>query len=418
MARPNIVLIMPDQQRADSLGCYGNVFTRTPEVDRLARQGVRFNRAFTTWPVCTPARGTMWSGTYPHKHQLIDNVYGVDDAFATLAAVRTTVFDVLKAAGYTTAHFGKWHLGEKQPKYFDVWEETFNSRVHHWIGGVDSGVWRPGLQTDRCIQFLNSRKADDPPFCMVQGYYPPHDPYTAPKEYFAHYRDKGVPFAGYYASVTAIDHEVGRILDALEHNGQRHNTLVIFFADHGDTFFYRDDGEHKFVCTDDSIRIPFVLSWPAMLPPNTSREPMVGLQDLMPTVLDAAGVTPPDGMHGKSVLPIARGENAPWRDHYYVQNRTHRRSITQRAYRTDDWKLIGSVEGGAHALYDLKRDPEEEWDLFLTPREDVMNRFRTEPSYAGKARELASGMRAAAQAIDDSEGVAIADRVLTALAGR
>ena len=418
MARPNIVLLMPDQQRADSLGCYGNVFTRTPEVDRLARQGVRFNRAFTTWPVCTPARGTMWSGTYPHKHQLIDNVYGVDDAFATLAAVRTTLFDVLKAAGYTTAHFGKWHLGEKQPKYFDFWEETFNSRVHHWIGGVDSGIWRPGLQTDRCIQFLNSRKADDPPFCMVQGYYPPHDPYTAPKEYFAHYRDKGVPFAGYYASVTAIDHEVGRILDALERNGQRHNTLVIFFADHGDTFFYRDDGEHKFVCTDDSIRIPFVLSWPAMLPPNTSRERMVGLQDLMPTVLDAAGVTPPGGMHGKSVLPIARGENAPWRDHYYVQNRTHRRSITQRAYRTDDWKLIGSVEGGSHALYDLKRDPEEEWDLFLTPREDVMNRFRSEPSYAGKARELANGMRAAAQAIDDSEGVAIADRVLTALAGR
>jgi len=418
MARPNIVLIMPDQQRADSLGCYGNVFTRTPEVDRMARQGVRFTRAFTTWPVCTPARGTMWSGTYPHRHKLIDNVYGVDDAFATMAGVSTTLFDVLKAGGYTTAHFGKWHLGEKQPRYFDVWEETFNSRVHHWIGGVDSGVWRPGLQTDRCIQFLNSRKEGDPPFCMVQGYYPPHDPYTAPKEFYAHYRDKGVPFAGYYAGVSAIDYETGRILDALERNGQRHNTLVIFFADHGDTFFYRDDGEHKFVCTDDSIRIPFVLSWPAVIPPNTVNDRMVGLQDLMPTVLDAAGVAPPEGMHGKSVLPLARGERSSWRDFYFVQNRTHKRRVTQRSYRTDDWKLIGSVDGGSHSLYDLKRDPEEEWDLFLTPRKDVMDRFRDEPSHAPKARELAERMRSYAQSIDDTEGVGIADRVIAELAGR
>ena len=100
-----------------------------------------------------------------------------------------------------------------------------HTRVEFVPGGIDGGVWRPGLQTDRCIQFIKSRKAGDAPFCMVQGYYPPHDPYTAPKEYFAHYRDKGVPFAGYYASVTAIDHEVGRILDALERNGQRHNKI-------------------------------------------------------------------------------------------------------------------------------------------------------------------------------------------------
>ncbi len=418
MVRPNIVLIMPDQQRADSLGCYGNVFTKTPEVDRMAREGVRFTRAYTTWPVCTPARGSMWSGTYPHKHKLIDNVYGVDDAFATLAGVKTTLFDVLKAAGYTTAHFGKWHLGEKQPKYFDVWEETFNSRVHHWIGGVDGGVWRPGLQTDRCIQFIRSRKAGDAPFCMVQGYYPPHDPYTAPKEFYRHYRDKGVPFAGYYAGVSAIDYETGRILDALDSTGQRHNTLVVFFADHGDTFFYRADGEHKFVCTDDSIHIPFVMSWPAVIPPNTMNDRMVGLHDLMPTVLDACGVAPPEGMHGKSALPLARGENAAWRDFHYVQNRTHVRRITQRSYHTDDWKLIASVEGGEHALFDLKRDPEEEWDLFLTPRKDVMDRFRDEPSHAPKARELASAMRSYAQSIDDSEGVAIADRALEALAGR
>jgi choline-sulfatase len=418
MARPNIVLIMADQQRTDSLGCYGNVFTRTQEVDRLAQSGVRFTRAMTPWPVCTPARGTMWSGVYAHKHRLIENVYGVDDAFAGRAGVSTTVFDLLKRAGYTTAHFGKWHLGENQPKYFDVWEESFNSRVHHWIGGLDSGVWRPGLQTDRSIAFLDSRQAGGPPFIMVQGYYPPHDPYTAPKEFYEPYRDKGVPFPGYYAGVSAVDYETGRILDALERNGLRHNTLVIYYADHGDTFFYRGGGNHKYVCFDDAIRIPFIMSWPAVLPVRTTNERMIGLQDLMPTILEAAGAPIPDGMHGRSVLPLARGETTPWRQSFYVQNRTYDRKVDQRCYRTDDWKLIASGEQGEHLLFDLARDPEEEWDLFLTPREDVMDRYRNEPSHAPKARELAEAMRKTAASLDDPDGIAIADRALSALAGR
>jgi choline-sulfatase len=417
MTRPNIVLIMADQQRADSLACAGNRFTVTPNLDRLAREGVRFTRAFTTWPVCTPARGTMWTGLYPHAHGLIENVYGIADAFQSVAKVRTTLFDLAKKAGYTTAHFGKWHLGDDKPHYFDVWEACFNSRVHHWVDALDRGKYRPELQTDHALAFIRSRKPGDAPYLLVQGYYPPHDPYTAPQCFYEPYRGKGIPFAGYYAAVTALDHEVGRLLDALEETRTRDNTVIVYFADHGDTFFYREDGEHKFVCFEESILIPFLMSWPAGLPQGRVTDRPITLADLLPTVLDLAGAPIPGGIHGTSVLPVARGGHVPWRDDAYVQNRTHKRLIDQRCFRTEAWKLIGS-KNGPHSLYDLRRDPEEEMDLFETPRADVMGRFANEPSHAEAARELAHKMRDAAARIDDAEGVVIAEGVLASLKGR
>ena len=111
--RPNIVLVMTDQQRMDSLACYGNCFTVTPHTSDMAANGMCFDTALTPWPVCTPARATCWTGVYPTTHTVIDNLYGVDNAFATHAAVQETVFDHLKSDGDPTAPFGKWHLVEK-----------------------------------------------------------------------------------------------------------------------------------------------------------------------------------------------------------------------------------------------------------------------------------------------------------------
>ena len=417
MDRPNIILIMPDQQRADSLGCYGNCFTRTPHVDRLAREGVRFDRAFTVWPVCTPARGTMWTGVYPHAHGLIENVYGVDDAIATRALVKTTVFDLLKRAGYRTAHFGKWHLGEVKPPFFDVWEASFNSRVGHWVGAWEESQYRPDLQTDRCIQFLHQHKAGDPPFMMVQGYYPPHDPFSAPKRFYEPYRGKGVPFAGYYAAVSALDEDVGRIMEALDATGLTDNTVVIYYSDHGETFFYREDGEHKFVCFDEAILVPMIIRWPARLAAGRVVAQPVGLQDLVPTVLDCAEAPLPPTLHGRSILPLAEGERVEWRDYAYVENITHKRKRVQRCYRTEQWKLIGAPDG-EHSLFDLQADPEEELDVFLTPRQEVMNRYNHFPDYAPVIARLAEGLRQAAAQIDDETGSLIADSVLAVIGKR
>jgi arylsulfatase A-like enzyme len=416
--RPNIVLIMADQQRMDSLACYGNRFVTSPALDRLAAEGARFTTALTPWPVCTPARGTMWTGVYPHAHGLIDNVYGIANAFESVANVKTTLFDHLRSAGYRTAHFGKWHLGEAPPPFFDVWETSFNSRVGHWVDGQLDGVYRPDLQTDASIAFLRQRARGLEPFMMVQSYYPPHDPYTAPAHFYAPYRGRGVPFAGYYAAVSALDEDVGRIMAALRESGLAARTLVVYVSDHGDTFFYRRDGEHKFVCTDDALRVPLLIAWPGRIPAGAVIDPAVGLQDLLPTLLDYAGAPLPDGLHGRSLRPLLEQRSESWRDDFYVQTITHRRKVEQRCVRTSAWKLIVDAEG-QHELYNLQADPEEELDVYLTPRADAgFERFKHHPSYAPVITDLVTRLRRAATAIGDARGSELAGLVERELASR
>lgn len=417
-SRPNIVLVLSDQQRADSLASYGNRFTVTPGTDAMAAAGKSFDAAFTPWPVCTPARGTMWTGVYPHRHQLIDNLYGVDNAFASHAAVRKTVFDHLREAGYLTSHFGKWHLGEVQPPFFDVWEESFNSRRGHWIDGLLDGEYRPDRQTDAAVAFLKGRKDQSRPFAMVLSFYPPHDPYSAPARFYEPYRGKGVPFAGYYAAVSALDEDLARVRAALKENGLADNTYVIYYSDHGDTFFYRREGEHKFVCHDDAIRIPFIVEGPGVSPATRSDAP-IGLQDLAPTMLDLAGAAIPEGMHGRSLKPLLLGGDAgDWRDDYFVQNITHVSKIEQRAIRTAEWKLIASANG-EHELYDLRADPEEELNVYLTPRDDGgFERFKHYPDYAGIIAELVERMSRWARGIGDERGLQLAAAVAADIAPR
>ena len=416
--RPNIVLVLSDQQRSDSLACYGNRFTSTPGTDAMAAAGKSFDAAFTPWPVCTPARGTMWTGVYPHAHGLIDNLYGVDNAFASHSAVKETVFDHLRQAGYLTAHFGKWHLGEIQPPFFDVWEESFNSRKGHWMDGLLDGEYRPNRQTDAALAFLKSWTNESQPFAMVLSFYPPHDPYSAPKRFYEPYRGRGVPFAGYYAAVSALDEDLARVRAALRETGLAEDTVVIYFSDHGDTFFYRPEGEHKFVCHDDAIRIPFIVEGPGIAPATRSDRP-VGLQDLAPTMLDLAGAAIPDHMQGRSLKPLLTGGDVgDWRDDYYVQNITHVSRIEQRAIRTAAWKLIASANG-AHELYNLSVDPEEELNVFLTPRNDGgFQRFKHYPDYAATIADLAARMNRWAMEIGDGRGGELAAMVEQVIAPR
>lgn len=405
--RPNFVLIFSDQHRADALGCAGSAFVQTPCLDRLAAEGTRFDQAFTPWPVCTPARASLWTGTYPTTHGIIDNVYDIDNAFESVGRIKTTVFDRLRAAGYLTAHFGKWHLGEAQPPFFDIWEESFNSRKGHWMDGKLDGRYRPDVQTDASIAFLR-RHAEEPdgaPFVMVQSYYPPHDPYTAPARFYAPYRDKGVPFAGYYAAVSALDWNVGRIVETLEQTGLRQNTVVIYFSDHGDTFFYRPEGEHKFVCTEDAIRVPLIVSMPGGIATGAVSDKPVGLQDIAPTLLDLADARPLEPCHGRSLKPLLSGQPVPnWRRGHYVQNITHVSQIEQRAWRSDGWKLIASADG-EHALYNLSADPEEELNVFATPREDPgFDRYKHYGSHADVVAALREDALSVADQLDDTRG--------------
>ncbi|MCR8725777.1 sulfatase family protein [Frigidibacter sp. ROC022] len=416
--RPNIVLVMTDQQRMDSLTCYGNRFTVTPQTEAMAAGGMCFDTALTPWPVCTPARATAWTGTYPSTHGVIDNLYGVDNAFATHSAVKDTVWDHLQRGGYRTAHFGKWHLGEKQPPFFDHWEESFNSRQGHWIDGKLNGDYRPDRATDAATNWIGAQAGADSPFAMILSFYPPHDPYTAPERFYEPYRGRGVPFAGYYAAVSALDHNLGRVRAALREAGLAENTVVIYFSDHGDTFWYRREGEHKFVCTDDSLRIPFIVEGPGIRP-GSRCDLQIGLQDLAPTMLDLAGIERPSQLQGRSLLPLLRGaEPGDWRRGFYVQNITHISAIHQRAWRTHRWKLVVSANG-AHEFYDLETDPEEEWNIFLTPRPDPgFERYKHYPDYAREIDALAADMAAKAEEIADGEGSAMIAAMRADLAPR
>lgn len=415
--RPNFVLVFSDQQRFDAVGCNGNTFISTPHIDRLARDGARFTQACTPWPVCTPTRATLWTGVLPHKHGVVSNTYGEPNLLRDVAMVKTTLFDLLRVVGYRSGYFGKWHLGEADPELFDVWS-GFNSAGGHWVDGQVDGQYKPDLQTDAAIAFLEDRSAEpDVPFILVQSYYPPHQPYSAPKHYMDRYRSMGVPFPGYFAGVEAIDDNLGRLLDAMDRLELADQTVVVYFSDHGETFNYRRESRNKFVCYEEAIRVPLVVRWPGKVQAGLVLDSLVGLEDLFATVISLSGAAEPEhGQHGRDLTPLLTlGRTVPWRQEYYVENVTFGGlsglnvlpGREQRAIRTTRWKLILSDDGTGE-LYDLLNDPEEELDIYLTPRPDPHGRFERIPSQAQVILELAERLERCARQVDDNTGIALA----------
>ena len=415
---------MSDMQRRDALGCYGNVFVETPNIDALAARGTRFEKCFTPFPLCTPARATLWTGMYPHAHDVIGNVYGVDNAFLRSGRVTTLVFDHLRDAGYRAAYFGKWHLGEQNPGCFHTWS-AHNSLGGHWVDGrqaTQGGRYIADAETDEGIAFLASRKDQREPFVMIQSYYPPHGPYTVPEKFHQMYRDRGIPFPGYYAACSAVDANVGRLVAALTRLGLAENTVIVYLSDHGTTFESRDGSYHARVCYDESVRVPLIVARPGASPGGRAVEAFVGLQDIAPTLLDVSGIQIPETLHGRSLLPWLDGEPAAWRDCYYFENTVspHVRTVsfvtkdmrvvgplTQRAIRTERWKLILS-EDGPHELYDLVNDPDEILNLYGTPCEDEHDQYRHFPAHDDVIHGLAVRLEAAAWVLGDAMGVALA----------
>lgn len=440
---PNIVIIMSDQQRPDSLGCYGNCFIDSPNIDALAAGGAVFDNAFTTFPLCTPARATLWTGLYPHVNGITDCCFHIDDCFAW-GDYPTTVFSRLKSVGYQIGYFGKWHLGGARPDGIDTWS-AFNSGGGHWVDGRQSfqgGTYLPEVQTDEMVDHINHIDVHDGPFLLVQSYYPPHEPYTTEKRYMDRYRGRGIFRPGYYAAVSALDDCVGRILDALKKNDLSRDTVVIYTSDHAEHFNYRAK-LNKTTGHDDSIRIPMLVSWPDRIDAGLRFDEPVGLQDVVPTLLELADLDSPELIHGESLLPSVCGGGSVQRTQFYVQNVEDFRTIddwygltkdqiylpSSRNYRSDtgewdrqralwtrEFKLVLSEEG-RHLLYDLTVDPEEELNLFGAPKFDYYNQYQHVPDPTPTCCRLTGQLRDEALALNDSFGVTLADRVLAELAG-
>ena len=388
---PNILLILFDKCRTDAIGAYEERAVHTPNLDRLAREGVLFTRAYTPQALCGPARASILTGKYPHAHGLRRNVY-----FAQPGAVNTNYQDVipdpfrdqrfrlwdnfvyhLNNAGYTTGSVGKWHLGPGNPGFFDYFK-SFNSLLRHWVGKPHESRYRPDVHAEDALQFIT--KAGSLPWFLHLSFYAPHEPLDPPKEWLPKY--SGQDHREYYATVSNLDWNVGRVLDVIRKRGSLDDTLVILTSDHGRPWTERPGTTEGIgIGYEDVIRVPMILRYPKMLPSAKRWNAGVTTADLMPTILEAANISLSQGviadeatpaLHSRSLIRELHGEDR-WTRPVVVQNIPQKgidgSYYDERVLRTEWHKLIlrrfeirPQLRPGE--LYDLRTDPKESANLY------------------------------------------------------
>jgi arylsulfatase A-like enzyme len=411
--RPNVVFILTDDQRWDCMSIAGHPFLKTPNLDRIAKEGAYFKNAFCTTALCSPSRASYLSGLYAHTH-------GVQNNFTEFPSKLANWPSMLKSAGYTTGYIGKWHMGEEndsprpgfdhwashrgQGKYFDN-EFNINGKRHQVPGYYSQVV------TEMATKWIGEQ--NDKPFALILGHKAPHGAWMPEKKYehvfdnipakkpetampdegkpswvrerldtwhgingnlYGH-KDFGVFYRNYHATVLSVDDSVGAIYNALKQSGQLDNTILIFASDNG--FLLGEHGSiDKRVMWEESIRIAMLMRYPAAIPKPVQVDRMVLNQDVAPTVLDLCGIRPPAGMQGMSMKPLLTGNARGWRTSFlYEYNFENEFPYTPnvRGVRTDRWKYIhypngeGQPDTSKAELYDLQNDPSERKNLIDSP---------------------------------------------------
>ncbi len=404
--RPNIVFLYTDDQAQWALGAYGNRDIKTPHLDRLARRGAIFRNAFTVTPVCSPSRAALMTSRYPSELGIADFINPTTDPDLGLAPAAITWPELLKGFGYRTMLAGKWHLGTRDE--FHPTRQGFDA-FFGFRGGsnrpidptleVDGQVRQltgslPDLLVDQGLKFIERQR--EAPFLLSIHFRAPHFPYApVPDRDSALYRtlDPTIPdvpglpgdkvkqlYREYYASVSSVDRNVGRLLDRLEALGLTQQTVVIFTSDHGYMIGQHGlwhkgnaewlvEGKNGFRPNmfDDAIRVPLLVSWPEVIAPGTTVDRVVSNLDVFPTILEISGLGMPENLaiRGRSLLPLLRGQSAPWDDTLFGQyDMRHFQVAQMRLVRTPEWKLVRHFEaGGQDELYHLADDPGETRDL-------------------------------------------------------
>jgi arylsulfatase A-like enzyme len=392
--RPNILVIVPDQLRAQSIGCAGNPDVRTPNLDRLAAEGLVFNQAFANSPVCCPARAVLLTGKYAHRNGMTANDLRLRESETTLA-------ELLKEAGYRTGFIGKWHLdgGRRDPGYvppgdrrqgFDYWAANECSHRHfdnHYFrddpAPIPLGKYEAEGWTDLAIEFL--RRQEGQPFFLMVMMGPPHDPYKAPARYESMYDParlslrpnwkEDVPMgsrqdiASYYAQISAIDDQVGRLMAALQEFKLREETVVVFTSDHGDML--GSQGQRlKRKPWEESIRVPFFISYPGRVKSGGQTKAIITHVDIAPTLLNLCGVRIPPAMQGSDLSKVMLGQSPAGPDSAFFQifgpYNGDETAFGWRGVRTDRYMYARSRQR-SWVLYDLERDPYERRNLVEDP---------------------------------------------------
>jgi arylsulfatase A-like enzyme len=414
---PNVIVIMTDDQRWDCLSSAGHRFLCTPNLDRIAAEGARFNNMFVTTSLCSPSRASFLSGLYAHNHKVLNN-------FTDYPSDLPSFPRQLHAAGYETAYIGKWHMGEQsdakrsgfdywvshkgQGKYYDTVFNVNGQRM------VKKGYYTHRL-TDMTIEWL--KRDHTKPFLLIIGHKAPHGPFV-PERKYAHiydrvkidypatgfalagkprwikdrlvtwhgiygplygFRDKfpdtsraGVSIFGdfvrsYTATIKSVDDSVGRIDATLADTGLRDNTLLIFTSDN--SFLL---GEHgmidKRTMHEESIRVPLLARYPNRIRPGTVIEQMVLNIDLAPSILDLCSAPPLEKIDGKSWAPLLDGQSDAWRTAWFYEYNYEKQypyTPNVRGVRTAEWKYVhyphgdGTPDRYRAELYHLTVDPHE-----------------------------------------------------------
>jgi arylsulfatase A-like enzyme len=383
---PNVLFIMPDEWRGQALGCMGNPDVKTPHLDRLASEGLLFRQTFANTPVCCPARATILTGTYTSSNGMLANDLRLKESVLTLA-------DVYAHAGYHTGFIGKWHLdgGPREPGFvppgprrhgFQFWaaNECNHNYFYNWYFRdenvpIVSEQYEPEFWTDLGVEFLEGAK--DKPFFLMLAPGAPHDPYLAPESYMSKYDPKkltmepnwveGTPgagrkeLAGYCASITAVDDQVGRLLQTLRELKLEETTIVLFSSDHGNML----GSQGKILKRkpwEESIRIPGIMRYPGVIAPGRQTEALFSHVDFAPTLLSLCGLTVPREMQGADLSQIATGKAEKGPASVLLQIfGPYRGDGTERAWRgvRTDRFLYARWESGPWLLYDLHQDPYE-----------------------------------------------------------
>lgn len=415
--RPNIVFILMDDLRFDELGCVGHPFVKTPNIDRLAMEGAMFKNAFATTPLCSPSRACFMSGLYAHTNGIVDNVDRSPQSHAIITWPR-----LLHDASYETAFIGKWHMGvDASPRPgFDHWVSVpgqgkyIDPDLNVDGKPIEANGYVTDIFNDYALRFLKS--AHEKPFCLCVSHKCVHPdlqqradgtvdpsginkflPAERHKDLYANQtpprrpnafvvpHDKpalmrkldGVPplsretatddesIRNRLRLLIAAEEGVGQILDALKQTGQLDNTMIIFTSDHG--YFY---GEHclsveRRLAYEETIRIPLFVRYPPLITPGTTFDQFILSIDLAPTLLELGAGNRPEKLHGRSFIPLLRGQPYEPRKSFLVEYFTDAvfprvKNMGYQAVRTDRFKYIHYRDlTDSDELYDLQSDPYE-----------------------------------------------------------
>lgn len=372
-AKPNVIVILTDDQGSVDAGCYGAKDLATPAIDAISARGVRFTQFYSAAPLCSPSRAGLLTGRYPLRCRVPTNCACQAGQSVAMPADEVTMAETFKAAGYATAHIGKWHLGytpETMPNAqgfdhsfghmggcIDNWSHFF-----YWGGPNIHDLHRNGtevfadgqffgsLMVEEAAQFMAANKAR--PFFMYYAINEPHYPYQADVKWLKRFKSLPYPRNLYAAFVATMDERIGELLRHVDDLGLREHTIVVFQSDNGHSTEERahfgggSAGPYrgaKGSMFEGGIRLPAILSWPGHLPEGVVRGQMAHGCDWLPTVAELAGVKllQPD-TDGKSLVPVLKSADAP-SPHSVLHWQLFTGKDAVWAVRDGDWKLIGNA---------------------------------------------------------------------------